>query len=70
MTFRSTTVIWVEEGSEPSRIEGFKTQPQRLKPGSFTSVIGMAEALPSHRPNGHSHCPENSLNRDDSLGIG
>jgi len=46
--------IWVEEGAEPSRIEGFKTQPQRLKPGSFTSVIGMAEALPSHRPNGHS----------------
>ncbi|HWY55508.1 MAG TPA: FG-GAP-like repeat-containing protein [Terriglobales bacterium] len=43
--------IWVEEGAEPSRIEAFETQPQGLKRGSLTSVIGTAEAMPSQNPN-------------------
>ncbi len=42
--------IWVEEGSEPSRIEAFKTQsssasdPQGLKPTSFAAADGTAKA--------------------------
>jgi tetratricopeptide (TPR) repeat protein len=42
--------IWVDEGAEPSRMEAFKTQPQGLMPGSLTSLIGTAEAVPSPKP--------------------
>ncbi len=41
--------IWVEEGSEPSRMEPFK--PQGLKPGSLTGGVGTAEAVPSRKHN-------------------
>ena len=35
--------IWVEEGSERSRVEAFKASPQGLKPTSFAGSIGTAE---------------------------
>ena len=38
--------VWVEEGSEPSHVEAFKTGPQGLKPGARG---GTAEAVPSQR---------------------
>jgi tetratricopeptide (TPR) repeat protein/peroxiredoxin len=44
--------VWVEEGSEPSRMEAFKIEPQELKPNSSTSPIGTAEAVPSRKPSG------------------
>jgi tetratricopeptide (TPR) repeat protein/peroxiredoxin len=44
--------IWVEEGAEPSRMEAFKIEPQGLKPGSFASLIGTAEAVPSQNLTG------------------
>ena len=41
--------VWVEEGSEPSRIEMFKAVPQGLKPASLGAPVGTAEAVPSHK---------------------
>ena len=38
--------VWVEEGSEPSRVEAFKTGPQGLLVGK-----GAAEAMPSQEAN-------------------
>jgi tetratricopeptide (TPR) repeat protein/peroxiredoxin len=38
--------IWVEEGSEPSRMEAFKANPQGLKPASVGIGVGTAEAVP------------------------
>ena len=38
--------VWVDEGVAPSRIEPFKTPPQRLKPKSSVAVDGKAEARP------------------------
>ena len=43
--------VWVEEGSEPSRIEMFKAVPQALKSTPLAKVIGTTEALPSKIPN-------------------
>ena len=40
--------IWVEEGSEATRMEPFRTMPQGLKPASTPSIIGTAKAVPSH----------------------
>ncbi len=42
--------IWVEEGSEPARMEVFKTDPRGLKPEPAVSRIGTAEAVPSRNP--------------------
>jgi len=42
--------VWVEEGSEPSRMEAFKMEPQELKPNSSASLIGTAETVPSRKP--------------------
>jgi tetratricopeptide (TPR) repeat protein/peroxiredoxin len=39
--------IWVEEGSQPARIEAFHANPEGLKPASLTAVVGMVEALAS-----------------------
>jgi tetratricopeptide (TPR) repeat protein/peroxiredoxin len=41
--------VWVEEGSEPSRMEAFKASPQGLKPASFAARSGTAEAVPSRK---------------------
>ncbi len=41
--------VWVEEGSEPPRVEAFKTGPQGLKPTSFGAQAGRAEAVPSQK---------------------
>ena len=57
--------IWVAEGAEPSRVEAFKTEHQGLKPESFTSVIGTAEAAPSHRSNSHS--PSSGLRETEAI---
>jgi tetratricopeptide (TPR) repeat protein/peroxiredoxin len=38
--------VWVEESSEPSHVEAFKTGPQGLEPGARG---GTAEAVPSQR---------------------
>jgi tetratricopeptide (TPR) repeat protein/thiol-disulfide isomerase/thioredoxin len=38
--------VWVEEGSQPSRMEAFKANPQGLKPASFPVRGGTAEAVP------------------------
>jgi tetratricopeptide (TPR) repeat protein len=35
--------VWIEEGSEPSRVEGFKTSSQGLNPGQLVSQIVLAE---------------------------
>jgi tetratricopeptide (TPR) repeat protein len=42
--------VWVEEGSEPSRVEPFKTGPQGLKPTSVVAQGGTAEAVPFQKP--------------------
>jgi tetratricopeptide (TPR) repeat protein len=39
--------VWVEEGSEPSRMEPFRINPQWLKPASLVAPGGTAEAVPS-----------------------
>ena len=48
--------IWVEEGSEPSRVEPFKTGPQGLKPAPSVVLGGTAEAVPFHKS--YPHEPE------------
>jgi tetratricopeptide (TPR) repeat protein len=44
--------VWVEEGSEPSRVEAFKTGTQGLTPTSSEAQIGTAEAVPCQKPLG------------------
>ena len=44
--------IWVEEGSEPSRMEAFKSGPQGLKPASLVASGGTAEAVPFPKAHG------------------
>jgi len=39
--------VWVEEGTERSRMEAFKSGPQGLKPASLMASGGTAEAVPS-----------------------
>ena len=39
--------VWVEEGSEPSRIEGFAPQLQGLTSGRFGALGGATETMPS-----------------------
>ncbi len=41
--------IWVEEGTEPYKMEAFKTGPQGLKPTSFDAQGGTAEAVSSQK---------------------
>ncbi|MGC2182276.1 MAG: tetratricopeptide repeat protein [Terriglobales bacterium] len=41
--------VWVEEGSAPSRMEAFKSNPQGLKPPPFAARSGTAEAVPFHK---------------------
>ena len=42
--------VWVEEGSEPSRMEAFLANPQGLKPRSFPARGDTAEAVPFRKP--------------------
>ncbi len=42
--------VWVEEGSQPSRLEAFKANPQGLNPASFMARGGTAEAVSSPKP--------------------
>ena len=42
--------IWVEEGTEATRLEAFETHLQGLNPTSFVAQVGTAEAVPSLKP--------------------
>jgi len=60
--------IWVEEGSEAFRAEPFKTAPQGLKPLSFATPNGTAEAVSSrHSPSASSPARNGSEQQGESL---